>query len=223
MADERAKLPKTSRVHCNACRQTTNRRLLKAFAHVEEDEATGFEWETEYQMLQCLGCNEVVLRRKSWFSEDPEPEISYFPPRASRWLPAWHYLLPKAIRELLSELYNALQAGSLSLAMMGARAIIETAMVHKVSDQGAFSETLGAMETEGYLSRSSRKYLEVALDAGSASMHRAHRPNAEQMDTVMDIVENFLLSLFALEKQTNALKDAIPPRPPRRKKPQGAE
>lgn len=62
------------------------------------------------------------------------------------------------------------------------------------------------------MSKANRKFLEVALDAGNAAAHRAHVPTTEQMNTVMDIVENLLHSLFVLEKPTTALKDAIPPR-----------
>jgi hypothetical protein len=60
--------------------------------------------------------------------------------------------------------------------------------------------------------------LEVALDAGSASMHRAHRPTVKQMNTVMDIVENFLHSAFVLEETAPVLEAGIPARPARKKK-----
>src|SRR5208283_4709294 len=127
----------------------------------------------------------VVLRRDHSSSEDPEAEISYFPPRASRWVPSWRWTLPATIRELLTEVYTALQADSLSIAMMGARAIIEAAMVSKVGDQGTFPANLHAMEKGGFLSKTNREYLEAALDAGSASIHRAHRPDKPQLNTVM--------------------------------------
>ena len=119
---------------------------------------------------------------------------------------------------LLKEIYTALQADSLTLAMMGARAVIEAAIIAKVEDHGTFKDNLQALEDAGHLSKTNREHLEVALDAGSASAHRAHRPNNDQMNTVMDIVENLLNSLFALEDATKALKAAIPPRPPKKKK-----
>jgi hypothetical protein len=43
-------------------------------------------------------------------------------------------------------------------------------------------------------------------------MHRAHRPTGEDLNTVMDIVENFLQSLFVFEKATKDLKASTPPR-----------
>lgn len=205
------------RVHCNQCRHSTNHRTIKSSVSAGTDEEQGYYWRTEYRVLQCCGCDEIVLRREFFFSENPGSDVTFFPPPISRWLPNWQWSLPIEIRTLLEEVYRALQADSLTLAMMGARALIETAMVKKVGDQRGFDEHLKAMQAQGHVSSSNRKYLAVALDAGSASAHRAHRPNADQINTVMDIVENFLHSVFVLGKQTDKLQAGIPPRPPRKR------
>jgi hypothetical protein len=68
------------------------------------------------------------------------------------------------------------------------------------------------------LSRTNTTFLDAALDAGSASIHRGHRPDAQQLNTVMDIVENLLQSLFVLEKATRHLRQATPVRPSAKKK-----
>jgi hypothetical protein len=78
---------------------------------------------------------------------------------------------------LLQEVYNAMHSDSRSVAMMGARAIIETAMVKKVGDKGTFASHLKAMEGAGLLSKSAVSFLEVALDAGSFD---ASRPSSKQ-------------------------------------------
>jgi hypothetical protein len=75
------------------------------------------------------------------------------------------------------------------------------------------------MEDAGLLSKSAVSFLEVALDAGSASMHRAHRPSSQDLNTVMDIVENFLQSLFVFDKATKDLKATTPQRPKAKKSP----
>ena len=97
--------------------------------------------------------------------------------------------------------------------MMGARAILDTAIIDTVTDHGTFSKNLQAMKDRGYLSEKNCEYLEVAFDAGSASVHRSHNPVLDQISTAMDIVENMLQSLFVLEKKAKALKGAIPQRP----------
>jgi hypothetical protein len=213
MAQRYAKKPKLIKLHCNGCRHATNHKILKSRSRSGTYEEEEIDWSITYDMLECCGCEEVVLRRDSSSSDDPYPEISYFPPRTSRWVPSWRWTLPTTIRELLTEVYTALQANSLSIAMMGARAIIETAMVSKVGDQGTFPANLQAMERGGFLSKTNREYLSAALDAGSASIHRAHRPDKSQLDTIMDITENLLQSLFVLGKRTKLLRALTPPRP----------
>jgi hypothetical protein len=69
------------------------------------------------------------------------------------------------------------------------------------------------METAGLLSKSAVAFLDAALDAGSASMHRPHRPSSQDLPTIMDIVENFLQSLFVFEKAVKELNASTPQRP----------
>jgi Domain of unknown function (DUF4145) len=122
------------------------------------------------------------------------------------------------MRSLLVEIYSAIEADSERLAMMGARSVIETAMVSKVGDQGTFVDNLQALQDNGHVSKTNRQFLEAALEAGNAAAHRAHRPTAKQLNIVMDIVESLLHSLFVLAKPSAELKAGIPPRPPRPKK-----
>jgi hypothetical protein len=50
-------------------------------------------------------------------------------------------------------------------------------------------------------------------------MHRAHRPSSQDLNTVMDIVENFLQSLFVFDKANKDLKATTPQRPKAKKSP----
>jgi hypothetical protein len=207
------KPPHIERLHCNSCRNSTKHLLLKTHIDSGFDEEQGFSWQTKSEMFECRGCSSVLLRQTHHFSEDPDPQVTFFPPPASRWLPQWQWSLPHKIMGLLAQVYRALQADSLSLAMMGARAVLDTAIIDTVTDHGNFGKNLQAMKDKGYLSEKNCEYLEVAFDAGSASVHRSHNPDQDQVNTVMDIVENMLQSLFVLEKKAKALKGTIPPRP----------
>jgi len=159
MSEKEQEQTKLAKVHCNQCRHATNHRILKSISNSGSDEEQGFFWRTEYEMLECCGCEEVVLRRDYMFSEDPASEVTFFPPPASRWLPSWRWSLPGTTGALLGEIYTALQANSLTLAMMGARAVIETAIIQKVGDHGTFKDNLQAMEDGGHVSKANRKYL----------------------------------------------------------------
>jgi hypothetical protein len=206
------------KIHCNQCRQKTNHQLLVAQTNREVDEEQDFWWRTTFETFECAGCGECTLRRELSSSED-EGSVTYYPPRASRWLPKWQNSLSPDLRELLVEIYAALQAGSQRLAMMGARTVIEVAMVSKVGDHGTFPKNLQAFQDGGFVSATDREYLATALDAGSATAHRGHLPSLQELDTVIDIVENLLHSVFVLGTPTAKLKARIPIRPATQKAP----
>jgi len=87
------------------------------------------------------------------------------------------------------------------------------AMINKVGDCGSFNQNLDAMEKQNYISRNNKEYLATALDAGSAAIHRGHRPDEDDLNRVMDIVENFLHSIYVLGGHAKQLKANTPPRP----------
>ena len=154
-----------------------------------------------------------MLRRRFYFSEwdHGEHEIDYYPPRIARRVPKWKDKLSDDIEKLLEEVYTALQADSRSLAMMGARALIDMVILDKVGDVGTFGQKIAKLQTDGYLSDKNRETLRAALEVGNAASHRGHRPTQEHVDTVIDIVENLLQSTI-LHSATTDLKNATPAR-----------
>lgn len=215
MAEEQR--PKQERVHCNQCRGETWHALVKTLTERGHDEEEGFSWITQFDLLQCLGCREAVLRRMFWFSENPDEEVQYFPPPVSRHPPNWRWKLPSDLRETLEEVYRSLDANNLRLPMMGARTLIDMVMNEKVGDVGGFKTKLKELEKKGLVSANNREVLEAALDAGSAAAHRGHAAEPSEMQSVMDIVENLLQAVYVFPGIAQKLKKSTPPRPARKK------
>lgn len=183
----------------------------------EDIEGVGpVSWEDTYEMLECCGCENVVLRHSHSFSELPEVEVAYYPPRVSRPTPPWKNKLPYRFSSLMDEIYSALHANSRCLALMGARTVVDMVVLDKIGDVGSFQQKLEHMEQRGFVSRQSREFLAVAFEAGSAAAHRGFRPMEEQLLNVMDIVENLLQAVYVLQDAAAELRKATPPR--RRKK-----
>lgn len=168
-------------------------------------------------MLECCGCQEVVLRRTFSFSENQENEISYFPPAASRQAPLWQHKLPNDLRLLLKEIYRSLDAENLRLPMMGARTLVDMLMLEKVGDKGSFHAKLEELEKQGFISSQNRDVLYAALEVGSAASHRGHAASESEVQSVMDIVENLLQAVYVFPSVAKRLKESTPPRPPRKK------
>ena len=206
----------TKRIHCNQCGNKTKHLVIATRNHhgsAPHDDQCEVSWDTIYDLLECCGCEEISLRRRYYFSEwnFGDVEITYYPPRVARRLPPWKNKLPDEMMSLLEEVYTALQADSRSLAMMGARAIIDMVIFKEVGDVGTFAQKLAALQKSGFLSDKNRELLDAALDVGNAASHRGHCPERKHVQNVIDIVENLLQSTI-LQAVVDDLKNATPKR-----------
>ncbi len=202
------------------CRGKTDHRLLKTAQGNTGSESydgdSAIWWDTSFDVLQCCGCREVVLRRTYMFSEYEEAEVRYFPPRVSRHSPEWANELPWELKSVLDEIYRSLDANNRRLPMMGARTLVDMMIVEKVGDLGTFAMGLKALEESGFVSSKNREVLEAVLDAGSAAAHRGHAAKKENVNSTMDIVENMLQAVYLLHDAAQKLKECTPPRPARK-------
>lgn len=217
--------PRIERVHCNSCGSETRHSVIaERIQHgshtIDEELGIDISWRTRWTMLECCGCETVCLRRAYWFSESAEYDdevLDFFPPPMSRRLPLWLDELGQEERQLLEEVYVALQADSRRLAMMGARAVVDIVM-NREGDQGDFGAGLDALEARGLIGTRQREVLKAALDVGHAAAHRGHRPSCEDVETVIDIVEN-LLQAELLGPAADDLRTRTPQRASRRRRP----
>jgi len=215
MGDKR-KANTLERVHCNQCRSKTQHRRVATAKDEGSDwsEHVGdISWRTTFEMLQCCGCGEAVLRRTHEWSEDPDPDVRYFPPPVSRHAPKWSWRLPAQQKAVLAEVYRSLDADNRSLPIMGARTLVDLLMMEKVGDIGSFKHKLKELHVGGFVSTQNAEVLEAALDAGNAAAHRGHAPSAPDVNAVMDIVENLLQAVYVLPGTAQKLKKSTPPRP----------
>lgn len=101
--------------------------------------------------------------------------------------------------------------------MMGARTLLDMLMVQKVGDVGSFKQKLKKLQAGGFVSADNVEILDAALDAGNAAAHRGHAPNASDVNTVMDIVENLLQAVYVLPDMAQRLKETTPACPRKKK------
>jgi hypothetical protein len=176
------------------------------------DDDSTVQWCDTYEMLECCGCENVTLRKIFWFSEWNDEQVTYYPPKISRRIPPWHDHLPDTMKSLFREVYSALGSDSGALVMMGAKALIDLAIVERVGDVGSFERKLEALQKAGFVSEFNLKILEAALEAGNAAAHRGHRPESKHIQQVMSIVENMVENMYMLEPFARQLKQSTPPR-----------
>jgi hypothetical protein len=207
-------------VHCNSCFRKTRHNIIAVCTTIQDeivwDDEPPLEFYYSYKMLQCRGCESVVLEREISGELLDEPQLDYFPPAVARQLPGWLKELPddvqaKDIRELFTEIYHALNSNGTRLAMMGARALVDIFMNRTIGDVGGFREKLNELERQKYINGKNKEYLEAALEIGHATIHREFNPSLKNVNHVMNIIEN-LIETIVLEKQAKELKAETPKR-----------
>jgi hypothetical protein len=171
----------------------------------------------------------VVDSQFSWFSEwdalDVDPltgqqrllpgvKITSWPPPTERRKPDWTAKLDDdVLRNLVDEVYQALDFGLIVLASIGTRTLLDRAMFLCIGDRlGGFAKKLGHMVDNGHIGTDEKFILEAVTDAGSASAHRGFAPSATILGTIIDTTENFLHRQFVLNTAAGEVRKATPAR-----------
>jgi hypothetical protein len=212
--------------HCPTCGPGRCANVLHKHRVESRDDETGMWEETTSYMLECGGCKTVFFQQDYLFSEDigpdgPERTITYYPAPAKRKRPDWFSPLDIESRlyDLLRETYNALDVDARVLSVSGARTIFDrVSELLKIDPTLTFREKLGELQSEGHISLSELRHLDILTDAGGAAAHRGWKPKPDQLDTVMSILENFIHRKFVIESEAKRLKAELPRRQKQKKK-----
>lgn len=214
---------KSRKEHCNDCGGERNHHILHTQKTAwDAEDAAGVHGGTTYEMLQCAGCERVVLREREWCSEDDprgEPRLKFYPPAtfrpAPKWLTDFYLEFPAGqdlLHDLLKEVYVALQNDQPYLAAMGIRSLLEQIMISKSGDHGTFKKNLAEFQNNGYVSRLQRERLETVLEVGHATIHRGYKPSKDDLLTLVDLTEVIVQTIYLHGSKVEELKKKIPAR-----------
>jgi hypothetical protein len=225
-ADAVAKVDRIIKAHCNKCRGLTNSWVRAE--HTVTGNDGPISWSDSFEVLQCCGCDTLSVRQEHWFSEWDEMDYDeygrmvmrpgikevYYPAPTVRAKPEWSdTIVDEVLRNVLDELYAALNAGLNVLASVGARTLLDRAGYLLIGDpRGGFEGKLSALQTGGHISAQEKTTLEAVADAGNASAHRGYTPTVERLGHIVDIIENFLHRAFVLTSAAEDIRKATPMR-----------
>ena len=214
------------KAHCNRCRGLTNSWVRAEHSVKGNDSLT--RWSHSFEVLQCCGCDSMSVRQEHWFSEWDEidhdeygqmvmcPGIKeiYYPAPTVRVKPEWFdNIADEVLRNVLDELYAALDAGLNGLATVGVRTLLDRAGYLLIGDpSGGFQGKLSALHDGGHISGQEKTTLEAVADAGNASAHRGYTPTVERLGHIVDIIENFLHRAFVLTRAAEDIRKTTPAR-----------
>lgn len=216
------------KAHCNTCRGIKNS-WVRTEHSVEGSIGTSPSGD-RYEVLQCCGCDTLSVRREHWFSEWDEASFDehgqrvvrrgikeiFYPSPTVRPKPGWSDTISdEVLRNVIDELYLALNSGMNVLASIGARTLLDRAGYLLLGDdpKGGFEGKLSALVDRGFISSREKATLDAVSDAGNASAHRGYTPTAERLGHIVDIIENFLHRTFVLPHAADDIRISTPPRP----------
>jgi hypothetical protein len=221
-----AKVDRIIKAHCNKCRGLTNSWVRAEHTMTGNDGP--ISWSDSFEVLQCCGCDTLSVRQEHWFSEWDEMDYDeygrmvmrpgikevYFPAPTVRAKPEWFdTIADEVLRNVLDELYAALNAGLNVLASIGVRTLLDRAGYLLIGDpRGGFEGKLSALQTGGHIRAQEKTTLEAVADAGNASAHRGYTPTVERLGRIVDIIENFLHRAFVLAGAAEDIREATPAR-----------
>jgi hypothetical protein len=85
-------------------------------------------------------------------------------------------------------------------------------MIEKVGDRRTFKEKVDAFQQAGYLSLRQAINLQSILDAGHATIHRGWEPTEKDVNTLLDITESIIATVYLHEDLVRHLDDEVPKR-----------
>jgi hypothetical protein len=252
MPDE-SRLGETFKSYCSSCKGQRNCEVLGHHLQSGEDGDGYYQWNTNWYLLICRGCDFVFAQSVSTNSDDYtdyfdelgnaavvyHETVKTMPARAKRDRPEWfsHDIVESEINDTyeldasLKELYGALDHDVLVLASIGLRTSFDIAAeLLGVDPNKTFAQKVTDLVERNLIKESEKDHIDILVEAGSASAHRGWKPNLSDLDALMDTLEEFIYNSMVLPARRKAaaeriamLKTKVPPRPPPKRKTAAAE
>lgn len=224
-------MPSTVKYHINKtqgeehslpCIKCTGKTAHKVLASVDVrgddgDSNYSFEWATDNQIVQCLGCKTVSFRKTSSNSEDyhqinEDGDFEYnvdemlYPSRIEgiKGLGDETHYLPSNVRRIYDETLMALSSQAPVLAGIGLRALLETVCKEKNATGRDLLKKIDSLVSAGILTPASAAILHKIRTLGNAAAHEMKPHSDKQLGLAMDIVEHLLKDVYILPKQVES-------------------
>ena len=202
-------------VSCLKCKRATKHKVLASseeeFACMGTDD--NFYAYTDYQIVQCQGCETVSFRVFSENSEDidfsyeedgntvgsPVQAVTLYPSRnEGRGVIKDDYLLPPKIQRIYKETINAFNNQQPVLGGMGIRALVESICKDKQAKGKDLFHKINDLVVIKVLTSDGATILHQIRTLGNDAAHEVKPHKFEQLSLAMDVCEHLLQGVYIL-------------------------
>tara|TARA_R110002033_G_scaffold149722_1_gene186717 strand:+ start:1215 stop:1943 length:729 start_codon:yes stop_codon:yes gene_type:complete len=224
---------KIEKVLCSSCENTTKHQILTSINERGTEswgDYASFDWDTDYEIIQCLGCETVSFRNYSINSENtdhehrPIPTIRIYPKRSKDTLATKHYFnVPYNLQRIYSETVDSYNNNNLTLCGAGVRGLVEGICQENGITEGnvEFTKKDGSTVTQlrnnlqgkinglhesGKLTLQHAEILHEHRFLGNEAVHELSLPSKEDLNLAIEIVENVFETLYEIPNKGMQLK-----------------
>jgi hypothetical protein len=212
----------TEKVLCGECKKVTNHNVIaehKTSGDANDDE---IHWWATYQIVQCMGCDDISFRRVSACTEDYDPNTgkieeseALYPDRISGRTPMEdHDLFPVKTKRVYLETLKALNNQTPLLAAIGLRALIESICIEQKTKSKNLAKGIDELAAMGLLSTKQAEFLHNHRFMGNEAAHEIVAPKPEHLVVAIDIAETLLKTIYILPNKAETMKPKAAPTSP---------
>ena len=167
------------------------------------------DWKTDYQIVQCLGCENISFREVSTDSEnvyqiapdeweDVITEKIFPNPEESRDGLEDRNILPSSLKRIYEETLNTLNSGQAVLSGIGIRAIVETVCKDKNAIGSNLFDKINNLVTQGVLTPAGANILHKLRTLGNDAAHEVKPHTNTQLGLAFDVIDHLLQGVYIL-------------------------
>jgi hypothetical protein len=203
------------KVTCTACGgNDCNHDVLREFEYDWSEDEIGEQGGSTYQICRCKGCDTVRFRHEYWdtlsINEEtgnPETFSKIYPEvLSSDRSPIEINDFPKPVGRIYSETILAFNAGALTLAGGGLRAIVEAICIDRKVSGPNLQKKIDDLVTKGLLAKPQADLLHEERYIGNAALHEISPPAKQEIEDGLAIVEGLMNTIYVLPLRAERLR-----------------
>lgn len=196
---------------CRQCGQTTNHKVIYELARKSEPD--DYFWHTSWQIIECLGCNDISFRQETVTEDDIDeygqgaPTEKLYPSRISGHKPLENQdLLPIKLNRVYDETLSALENSLFVLAGVGLRAIIETICNDKDMQGKTLNQRINNLAVHGIITQVQADILHNLRVLGNEAAHEVQPVKQKELITGLEIAETMMKTIYFLSELGSSIK-----------------
>mgnify|MGYP001618843025 FL=1 len=209
-------LGKVIKIACLQCDLITNHEVISSVNNLWGDDY-GMVGATDFEVVQCKGCEMISFRSASTCSEDidgdPVTGEPYYPVTENLYpnrmvgkkVMKDSYLLPYPVSEIYTEVHDAMCRSSRILASIGVRILVEAICKLEGAKGTNLEKKIDNLVQKGILTADNAETLHSTRLLGNRSAHEGEQSSTAEIAIAMDIVENLMHRVYIIPKKASKL------------------